>query len=58
VAGSYILTVEPGATAPDDFQVHADRAKKRGWPVIRMEADHIPERSAPGRFVELLLSLR
>jgi pimeloyl-ACP methyl ester carboxylesterase len=58
VPGSYILTIAPGATSPDDFQAYADRAASRGWPVIRMEADHIPERSAPGRFVALLLSLR
>lgn len=54
VKGSYILTMEKGATR-DDFSVHADRAKARGWPVHQMEADHVPERSARAELVRLLL---
>ncbi len=53
VPASYILTFEPGTT-PDPFQRFADRAAARGWPVHRMEADHIPERSAPATLVTLL----
>ena len=54
ISGVYILTFEPGTT-PDPFQRFADRAAARGWPVHRMEADHIPERSAPAALVTLLL---
>ena len=54
IPASYILTFEPGTT-PDPFQRFADRAAARGWPVHRMEADHIPERSAPAALVTLLL---
>lgn len=57
VPGTYILTVAPDATTPDDFQPFADRAAARGWPVVRMEADHVPERSAPDELVGILLSL-
>lgn len=53
IPGTYILTVEPGATT-DAFQRYADRATARGWRVLRMAADHIPERSAPPALVELL----
>jgi pimeloyl-ACP methyl ester carboxylesterase len=53
VPATYILTVDPGATS-DPFQRYADRAAARGWRVLRMEADHIPERSAPAALVELL----
>ena len=53
IPASYILTFEPGRT-PDPFQRFADRAAARGWPVHQMEADHIPERSAPAALVTLL----
>lgn len=53
---SYILTVDKGATK-DDFSPYAERAKARGWPVHRMEADHTPERSAQRELVQLLLRL-
>jgi len=53
VPATYILTVDPGATT-DTFQRYADRATARGWRVVRMEADHIPERSAPLSLVALL----
>jgi len=56
LASSYILTVDKGATE-DDFSPYAERAKARGWPVHRMEADHTPERSAVGELVQLLLRL-
>jgi pimeloyl-ACP methyl ester carboxylesterase len=50
---TYILTVEPGKT-PDAFQRFADRAAARGWTVVQMTADHIPERTAPAALVALL----
>ncbi|HET9387973.1 MAG TPA: hypothetical protein VFO67_22765, partial [Gemmatimonadales bacterium] len=53
VAGIYILTYEPQIT-PDPFQRDADRAAARGWPVHRMQADHIPERTNPAGLVTLL----
>jgi pimeloyl-ACP methyl ester carboxylesterase len=53
IPGTYILTVERGATS-DAFDRFVPRAKARGWPVIRMTADHIPERSAPNELVALL----
>lgn len=53
VPGTYILTFEP-AINPDPFQRYADRAAARGWPVRRLQADHIPERTARGPLVELL----
>lgn len=53
VAATYILTFEPQVN-PDPFQRFADRAAKRGWPVQRMQADHIPERTNPTGLVALL----
>lgn len=53
IKGSYILTMEKGATR-DDFSFHADRAKARGWPVHQMTADHVPERSARAELLILL----
>ena len=54
VPATYILTEERGRL-PDFFQPYADQAASRGWAVRRMEADHVPERSAPHELVELLL---
>lgn len=56
LAASYILTIDKGATK-DDFSPYAERARARGWPVHRMEADHTPERSAVRELVQLLLRL-
>ena len=53
VPASYILTFEPQVN-PDPFQRFADRAAKRGWPVFRMQADHIPERTNPTGLVAQL----
>lgn len=55
VPGSYILTFERGKE-PDPFQPFADRAKARGWPVFRLEADHNAQRSARAGLVKLLLA--
>ncbi len=35
--------------------MHAERARKKGWPVLIMEADHNPQWSAPEALVEILL---
>ena len=53
VPATYILTFEPQVN-PDPFQRYADRAAARGWPVHRMQADHIPERTNPTGLVALL----
>ena len=53
IVASDILTFEPAVT-PDPFQRFADRAAARGWPVYRLQADHVPERSARGALVALL----
>ena len=50
---TYILTVEPGKVT-DDFDPFAERARKQGFTVRQMAADHVPERSAPEALVELL----
>jgi pimeloyl-ACP methyl ester carboxylesterase len=50
---TYILTVEAGAKT-DDFDAQAERAKARGWTILRMQADHNPQRTAPEALVELL----
>ncbi|MDB6094139.1 MAG: pytH [Verrucomicrobia bacterium] len=51
----YILTVEKGhAAADDDFAWFADRARKRGWPVIQMEGDHNPYWRQPEATAEIL----
>jgi hypothetical protein len=57
VPGVYILTVEAGKE-PDQLQRFADRAAGRGWPVRRLIADHVPERSAPLALVKMLAELR
>ena len=53
IPAAYILTFEPTIT-PDPFQRFADRAAARGWPVYRLQANHVPERSARGALVALL----
>jgi pimeloyl-ACP methyl ester carboxylesterase len=53
VPATYILTFEPQVN-PDPFQRFADRAAARGWPVERMQADHIPERTNPTGLVAIL----
>ncbi len=53
VAAAYILTYEPQIT-PDPFQMFADRATARGWPVYKMVSDHLPERTHRTELVALL----
>lgn len=52
---TYILTVEKGKEPKDDdFASQAERAKKKGWVVLQLEADHNAQWSAPVKLVELL----
>jgi pimeloyl-ACP methyl ester carboxylesterase len=56
---TYILTVAKGAEAKDDdFALQAERAKKKGWPVLQLEADHNPQWSAPEALVEMIKKAR
>jgi pimeloyl-ACP methyl ester carboxylesterase len=58
VAATYVLTVEKGKKAEDDdFYPSAERARSRGWPVIIMEADHVPNWRQPEATAELLRSI-
>ncbi len=55
----YVLTVDSGKQpAEDDFWRCAERARRRGWPVTVMEADHNPQWRQPAETAELLSSLR
>jgi pimeloyl-ACP methyl ester carboxylesterase len=55
IPGAYILTYDSGKRPlDDDFAAHAERARKRGWPVWEMEADHNPHWRVPQLTAELL----
>ena len=52
---TYILTVDKGKEPKDDrFAPHAERAKKKEWPVLQLEANHNPQWSAPKELVKML----
>lgn len=54
IPGTYILTIDRGATQ-DGFSRYAARAAAKQWRVHRMEnTDHVPERSAPDALALLL----
>ncbi len=54
----YILTVDPGKKPEEDaFWPAAERARRRGWPVTVMEADHNPHWRKPAETAELLGTL-
>jgi len=53
VPSTYILTYEP-QIQPDPFQMFADRAAARGWPVLKMISDHVVERTHRSELVALL----
>jgi len=56
---TYILTVAAGKEAKDDdFWAQAQRAKERGWPVLKLTADHNAQWSAPEALVEMLAGIR
>ena len=57
VPGTYILTVERGATE-DAFSEFAERASRRGWPVVRMEGGHNPQTTDPEGIARLLDAAR
>jgi pimeloyl-ACP methyl ester carboxylesterase len=51
----YLLTVDPGKPdGVDDFAPFAARAKERGWRVLSMRADHVPERTALKELVAIV----
>ena len=55
VPATYILTVDPGKKPEQDgFWFSAERARQRGWPVVIMEADHVPQWRKPAETAELL----
>jgi Alpha/beta hydrolase family len=52
---TYILTVEKGLDPKqDDFASQAERANKKGWSILQLEADHNAQWSAPEEFVKML----
>lgn len=55
---TYILTVDPGKKASNDsFAASAERARKRNWPILQLEADHNPQLTAPVALAEMLLGV-
>ncbi|MEI6108250.1 MAG: alpha/beta hydrolase, partial [Opitutae bacterium] len=58
IPATYILTVEKGMKPEDDdFFAASERARARGWPVLIMEADHVPNWRQPEATAELLRSI-
>jgi pimeloyl-ACP methyl ester carboxylesterase len=58
VPGTYILTVDPGKKPEEDtFFLSSERARARGWPVLIMSADHVPQWRQPEATAELLLGI-
>ena len=56
---TYILTVEKGINKESDyFFKHAERAKKNGWSLEILSADHNPQWSNPVEFAELLIKVK
>lgn len=59
VPATYILTVDPGKQpAEDTFYLSSERARARGWPVVIMEADHVPQWRMPEATAEILLGIK
>jgi pimeloyl-ACP methyl ester carboxylesterase len=55
---TYIQTVAKGANSKDDdFGEQAERARKKSWPVLILEADHNPQWSTPQALVEMLIKV-
>ena len=55
IPSTYILTVDKGKDAKeDDFFSQAERATKKEWTVLQLEADHNPQWSAPEELVGML----
>ncbi len=58
IPATYILTVDPGKKPGEDtFFGPSERARARGWPVIVMEADHVPNWRKPEATAKILLGL-
>ena len=58
IPSTYILTVEKGKKPEDDdFFPSAERARARGWPVLIMEASHVPQWYLPEATADLLSSI-
>jgi pimeloyl-ACP methyl ester carboxylesterase len=58
ISTTYILTVDKGKDPKnDDFAIQADRAQKKGWPVVYLESDHNPQWSAPQALAEMLTKI-
>lgn len=52
---TYILTVDEGKKPEEDFFYNfSQRAKKRGWRLVQMTADHNPQMSNPSALADLL----
>lgn len=53
---TYIFTVEEGKKPEEEhFFFFAERARKRGWKMVVMTADHNPQQSNPEELVKLLI---
>ncbi len=56
---TYLLTVERGKSSDkDDFSTQADKARKNGWPVLMLEADHNPQWSTPLQLVLMFQKIK
>lgn len=54
---TYILTVDEGKQPRDDyFYFFAERARKRGWKVVEMTADHNPQQAKVKELAALLIN--
>lgn len=59
IPATYILTVEKGKKPEDDdFYPAAERAKARGWPVLILEANHVPQWYVPAATADMLAGIR
>lgn len=54
IPATYILTIEKGVTT-DTFSPFAARAKKRGWPVIKLQTGHNLQRTMPTEYMQIIL---
>jgi pimeloyl-ACP methyl ester carboxylesterase len=56
---TYILSVAAGADPKtDDFASQSERARKRGWKMVQLTADHNPQWSTPEKLAQLLYENR
>ena len=55
IPSTYILTVEKNQSPEkDEFYFQSERARKLGWPVMHLTADHNAQWSAPAELVDIL----